>query len=148
MIQYPHTLKNKVYYLKKRGHGDTTIFLLGYQSYTCPLSGPFYWQSPCSGCNSRIDLVVVLEYTFFELCSNTKQISYVHKIQKERCKPPCCSSNQGHTAFLLNMRCSKLPRSFFCSCLSPVHLRNLFVVGLACCSNVFIPLESTYCLFL
>ena len=38
---------------------------------------------------------------------------------------------QSYTAFLLNVRCSKWPRSFFCSCLSPmiVHLRNLFLLS-------------------
>ena len=51
------------------------IFSFGYQSCTWPRSGPFCWQNPCSGCNSGIDLVVVLQYTFFQLCSNTKQIS-------------------------------------------------------------------------
>ena len=28
----------------------------------------------CSGCNGGIDLVVNLEYTFFQLCSNAEQI--------------------------------------------------------------------------
>ena len=38
---------------------------------------------------------------------------------------------QSYTAFLLNVRCSKWPRSFFCSCLSPmiVHLCNLFLLS-------------------
>ena len=38
---------------------------------------------------------------------------------------------QSYTAFLLNVRCSKWPRSFFCSCLSPmiVHLGNLFLLS-------------------
>ena len=38
---------------------------------------------------------------------------------------------QNYTAFLLNVRCSKWPSSFFCSCLSPmiVHLRNLFLLS-------------------
>ena len=38
---------------------------------------------------------------------------------------------QSYTAFLLDVRCSKLARSFFCSCLFPmiVHLRNLFLLS-------------------
>ena len=38
---------------------------------------------------------------------------------------------QSYTAFLLDVRCSKLTRSFFCSCLSPmiVHLRYLFLLS-------------------
>ena len=29
-------------------------------------------DNPCSGCNSGIDLAVALEYTFFQLYSNTE----------------------------------------------------------------------------
>ena len=38
---------------------------------------------------------------------------------------------QSYTAFLLDVRCSKWPRSLFCRCLSPmiVHLRNLFLLN-------------------
>ena len=38
---------------------------------------------------------------------------------------------QSYTAFLLDLRCSKWPRSFFCSRLSPmiVHLRNIFLLS-------------------
>ena len=38
---------------------------------------------------------------------------------------------QSYTAFLLDVRFSKWPRSFFCRCLSPmiVHLRNLFLLS-------------------
>ena len=53
----------------------TTIFSLGYQSCTWLLSSPVCRQNPCSGCNSKIDLVIVLEYTNLELCFNTEQIS-------------------------------------------------------------------------
>ena len=42
----------------------------GYQSYTWSLSGPLCQQSSCSGYNNGINLVVVLEYTFFKLFSN------------------------------------------------------------------------------
>ena len=51
------------------------FFSFGYQSYTWPCSGPFCWQNRSSSCNSGTDLVVVLEHTFFQLCSSTKQIS-------------------------------------------------------------------------
>ena len=44
--------------------GTTTIFLFGYQSCTWKRFGPFCRINPCSGCNSGINLVVVLEYTF------------------------------------------------------------------------------------
>ena len=55
--------------------GIITIFSFGYQSCAWPPSGLFCWQNPCSGCNSGIDLVFALEYTFFQLCLNMKQIS-------------------------------------------------------------------------
>ena len=54
--------------------GNTIIFSFRYNSCTWPLSDPFCWQNPWSGCNSGIDLVVALKYTFFQLCSNTKKI--------------------------------------------------------------------------
>ena len=62
-------------HLPFRQTGTTTIFSFGYQSCVWPRSDPFFRQNPCSGCNSRIDLVVALEYTFFQVCSDTEQIS-------------------------------------------------------------------------
>ena len=47
--------------------GTTTIFSLGSQSCAWPCSGPFCWQNPCFGCISGINLVVFLDYTFFQL---------------------------------------------------------------------------------
>ena len=40
-----------------------------YQSCSWPHSGPLYRQNSCSGCNSGINLPVVLKYTFFQLYS-------------------------------------------------------------------------------
>ena len=103
--------------------GTTTIFSFGYQSCTLPRPGPFCWQNSCSGCNSGINLVVVLECTFFQLCSNTEQISWVDKIQKKLCKPPCCRSNQPlsklHRLFAW---CAlfKVATFLFYSCLPPI----------------------------
>ena len=45
--------------------GTTTFFSFGYHCCTWPQSGPFCRQNPYSGCNSVIDLLVVLEYFFF-----------------------------------------------------------------------------------
>ena len=45
--------------------GTTTIFSFGHQSCVLPRSDPFFWQNPCSGCNSGTDLVVALEYLSF-----------------------------------------------------------------------------------
>ena len=56
-MQYPRTLNNNIYHLKKREpppflHSDIN---------TWPRSGPFCWQNPWSGCSSGTDLVVFLE---------------------------------------------------------------------------------------
>ena len=46
--------------------GTYIVFSTGYQSCNCPRSGLFYWKKPCSGCNSGIDLVVVLNKCSFK----------------------------------------------------------------------------------
>ena len=78
--------------------GTTIVFSSGYQSCNWPPSGPFCWQNLCSSCNSGTNLVVILEYTFFQLRSNTKK--------------SCIS-------FLLDVRCSKRPRFFFLQLFAP-----------------------------
>ena len=52
--------------------GTTTSFSFGYQSCTWPHSDPFCWKETCPGFNSGIDLVFALNYTLFQLCSNTE----------------------------------------------------------------------------
>ena len=49
--------------------GTTTIFSFRYQSCTWQCSGPFCQKKTYSGCNSAISLVLVLEYTLFQLFS-------------------------------------------------------------------------------
>ena len=92
MIQHPRILKNKIYHLSKRvpppfSNQDTSLVLGNVLVY-------FFEKKPFSRCNSRINLVFVLEYTFLELCSNAEQISQVQKIQKKLCTPLCCRSSQ------------------------------------------------------
>ena len=41
-------------------------------------------------CSSGINLVVILEYPFFQLCFKAEQISWAQKILKKLCKPPYC----------------------------------------------------------
>ena len=113
--------------------GTTTIFSFGYQSYVWSRSDPFFWQDPCSGCNSGIYLVVALEYTFFQLCSNAEQISVrLARFRKSYVKHPAVflTSHTRYAAFLLNVPCAVQSGHvfFFCSCLPPmiVYLRNLF----------------------
>ena len=97
--------------------GTNTIFSFVYQSCTLPSSDPFCWQNPYSGCNSGIDLVIVLEYTFFQ------NLNHLAVVLTKHC--------QSYTAFLLYVRCSKWSRSFFYSWLPPmiVRLRNLFLLN-------------------
>ena len=52
--------------------GTTTIFSFGYESCTWERSGSFCRKNPCSGFNRGIYLVVVLEYTFSQLCSKAE----------------------------------------------------------------------------
>ena len=88
--------------------GTNTIFSLEYQSCVWACSDPFFCQNPCSGCNSGIDLVVALEYTFFQLCSNAEQISVrLARFRRSYVKCPAVilTSKTSYTAFLLDLHC-------------------------------------------
>ena len=78
-------------------------------------SGPFCWN--------KNSLATVLEYIIFQFCSNTKQISYLYKIQKKLCKPHCCLSNQLlsklYCFFAWQMLFKVATFLFFCSYFSP-----------------------------
>ena len=117
--------------------GTTTIFSFGYQSCTRKRSGPSFRKKPFSGCNSGINLVVVLEYAFLQLYSNAGlrllslrfrkfRRSNVHRsvvVQTNHC--------QSCTAFFAWCALSKVSTFLFCGCLFPtiVHLRNLFLLS-------------------
>ena len=106
-IKYPHALSEQ--HLPFKQTGTTTIFSFRYQSCVWPRSDPFFWQNPCSGCNSGIDLVVALEYTFFQLCSNVEQISVrLARFRRSYVKRPAVvlTSHTSYTAFLLDVRCA------------------------------------------
>ena len=47
--------------------GTTIIFSFIYQSYVWPRYDQFFWQNPCSSCNSGIDLVVA-DDSLFAVC--------------------------------------------------------------------------------
>ena len=121
--------------------GTTTMFSFGYQSCVLPRSDPFFRQNPCSGCNNGIVLVVALEYTFFQLFSDAKQISVrLAGLRRSYVKCPAVvlTSHTSYTAFLFDLRCAVqsgyVPN--FCSCSSPmiVYLRNLYLfLLLECC---------------
>ena len=88
---------------------------------------------PCSGC-----LVVAVQYNFFKLFSNAKQISRLRRIRRSYINCPVIAPTnhcQKCTALLLGVCISKRPCYFFCSSLlslyyySPMHLRNLFLLS-------------------
>ena len=95
----------------------TTIFSFGYQSCSWKRSGPSFRKNPCSGCNSGINSVAVLEYL-----ENLEEAMYTALFSF---KP---TTFKVAVLFLLDVRCPKCLHSFFCGCLSPtiVRLRNLF----------------------
>ena len=96
-IQYPQTLKNNIYHSNKRV--PPLFFLIGYQSCVWP------WPS---GCNSGIDLVFTLEYTFFRLCSNVEQISvWLARFRRSYVKRPLVVLTRAtsYAAFLLDVHC-------------------------------------------
>ena len=121
--------------------GTTTIFLFGYQSCVWWRSEPFFWQNSCSGCNIGIDLVVTLEYTFFQLCSNAEQISVrLARFRRSYVKPPAfvLTSSRSYTVFLLDVRCAvqsdQVP--FFCNSLSPMIM---YLVTYFCWTHHLLP---------
>ena len=62
-----------------------------------------------SGCNSGIDLVVTLEYTFFQLCSKAEKISVrFARFRISYVKHPVVvlTSPTSYTSFLLDVRCA------------------------------------------
>ena len=146
LIQY-NSSYNTIHAHPKEQHllfkqtGAATVFSFGCQSSVLPRSCPFFWQNWCSSCNSRIDLVVALEHTVFQLCSNAKQIFLrLARFKRRYAKRPAVvlTSHVSYTEFLLNMHCA-LQSGYvpnFCSYLSPmiVYLHNLFLfLLLECC---------------
>ena len=115
-------LNNNKDHSRKRGrppffHSDTNLVFSHILVHSCR-------QKLCSSCNSGINLIIVLEYTFFQLFSNVEQIFQVWKIQKKLCKLPCCRSNEPlsklHcTAFLARCALFEVATFFFLQLLVP-----------------------------
>ena len=131
-------LVNTIQFISFKQTGTTMIFSFEYQPCVFPRSDPFFWQIPCSGCNSGIDLVVALEYNFFQLYANAKQISVrLPRFRRSYVKRPgvLLSSHTSYTAFLVDIRCAVQSGHVFSfgSCLSSiiVYLRNLFLLNTA-----------------
>ena len=114
MIQYPCTRKNNIYFSNKRGtppcfHPDTN---------------PAIGHALVHSINKSHVLVVTVEliwFLFLNILSfnflltprkSLRFTSYVNRpvvVLTDHC--------QSYTAFLLDVRCSKWPRFFFCNCL-------------------------------
>ena len=95
MIQYPHTLKNKIHHSNRRGlppvfHSDTNPVLSYFIVY----------------CVDKTHVLVVIVELIWLLFLNIFSFNFV-QIPNKCLKPPCCCSNQSYTAFLLDVRCSK-----------------------------------------
>ena len=141
-IQYPRTLHNNIYHSKKREpppffHSDTNLVFGQVLIHYFEFSGP----------NSGIDLVVNLEYTFFQLCSNAEQISVtLTRVRRSYVKTPSVvlTSHTSYTGFLLDVRCAvQSGLVFLCSCLSPmmVYLHNLFLLNTLLAQILLIPMS-------
>ena len=130
MIQYTRTLNNNIHHSNKRE--PPPIFLLKYQ-YLATFCGPICWQNPYSGCNSGTDLIVVLEYIVFFIFFPTpnKSLRFTRSRRSYVNRTAVVLTKHCQSYFFLEVHCSKQPRSFFRSCLSPVivHLRNLFLLS-------------------
>ena len=124
-------MNNNIYHSNKREPAPSFLS----DNSTWPRSGPFWWQNPCCGYNSGTDLVVALEYIFFNFVPTTsKSLQFTRFRKSYRNLTAVILTNhcQSYTAFLLDVRCSKWPRSFsFCSWLTQmiVYLRNLFLMS-------------------
>ena len=103
-IQHSRTLQSNISYSSKR------VTQLFFHSDTNPVFGQVLIHSfECSGHNSGIDLVVTLEYIFFQLCSNAEQISArLTRFRRSYVKrlAVVLTNHTSYTAFLLDVRCA------------------------------------------
>ena len=108
---------------------------------TWPRSGPFFWQNLCSGRNSGTDLVVVLEYVFFQLCSKPNEALRFTRFRRSsvNCTAVVLTNNcQSYTTYRLDVCCSKWQSSLFLQLFVPndsAFAQAIFVEH-TCCSHV------------
>ena len=143
LTHYPCTLKNNIYHSNKRElapffHSDTNLALDQVLAHSV----------------DKIHALVVTVELIWLLFLNIISFNFVPTPNKSlrftRFKrsyvnrPAVVLTNhcQSYTAFLLEKRCSKWPRSFFCSCWSPmiVYLRNLFLLSTPVTRMLLIPM--------
>ena len=131
------TNKNNMYHSNKR---EPPPFFHWYTN-TWPRSGPFFWQNLCSGRNSGTDLVVVLEYVFFQLCSKPNEALRFTRFRRSsvNCTAVVLTNNcQSYTTYRLDVCCSKWQSSLFLQLF--VHNDSAFAQAIfvehTCCSHV------------
>ena len=134
MIKYPHTLKNNIYHSNKREpppffHLDTNA-----------VTGHSLVHSVDKTHVATVDLIWflflnILSFNF--VAAPRKSLRFTSFVRSYTNRPAVVLTNdcQSYTVFLLDVRCSKLPCSIFCSCLFPmiVHLRYWAHRLLECC---------------
>ena len=138
-MKYPRTLKNNIQYSSKQV--PPPFLHLNTNPVLCHVLIHSFEKTHVLVVTVGIDLVVALEYTFFQLYSNDKEISIrLTRFRRSYVKRPAAvlTSHISYTAFLFDMRCAVqsgyVPN--FCSCLSSmiVYLCNLFLfLLLECC---------------
>ena len=126
MIQFPRTLNNNIYYSNKRGpspffHPDTNPAISHALVYSVDkthvlfVTVEFIW------------LLFLNIFSFNFVSTPGKSLRFRRSRRTYVNRPAVILTNhcQSYTAFLLNARGSKWPRSFFCSCWFPmiVYLR-------------------------
>ena len=144
-IQYPRTLKNNIHHSNK--WGSSPFFHLD----TNPVLGHLLVYSV----DKTHVLVVTVELTWFLLLSIlsfnfvwtwNKSLRFTRFRRSYANHPVVVLSNQCqiYTAFLLDVRCSKWPCSFFWSCLSPMIIL-LWSTPMVNFVNFKMSLETTRC---
>ena len=125
-IQCPRTLKNNIYHSNKRGqppffHLDTNP-IIGYalvhsvdKTHVLVVTVDLIW----------LLFLNILSFNF--VATPRKSLRFTRFIRSYVNRPAVVLTNhcQSYTAFLLDVRCSKLRFPFLCSCFFPmiVHLR-------------------------
>ena len=117
--------------------GTTTISSSWYQSCNWTFSGPFCWQNPCPGFNSEFYLLLFLHILSFNFVTTPrKSLRFTRFIRSYVNRPAVVLTNhcQSYTAFLLDVRCSKLRFPYFAAVSS--QWQCICVVEHTCYSNV------------
>ena len=135
-IQYLRTLKNNIYHSNKWG---PPLFL---HLHTNPVIGHALVHSfdKTNALDVTVDLIWLLYLnilSFNFVATPRKSLRFTRFIRSYVNRPAVVLTNhcQSYTAFLLDVRCAKLPCSIFCRCLFPmiVHLHCWAHLLLECC---------------